>query len=124
MIGDKALLDTVIRVVHLDSLVHGIAALQLSLPLVAPPSVHHTTAQELEEIPIVCEFSDVFPNDLLGMPSDRDVEFTIELQPGTTLISRRPYKMTPKDYWTKGTFIRILHLGVVRPCLSRRKINH
>jgi hypothetical protein len=31
------------------------------------------------------------------MPPDRDVEFTIELQPGTTLISRRSYKMTPKE---------------------------
>jgi hypothetical protein len=39
----------------------------------------------------------VFPEDLPGMPSDRDVEFTIELQPSTSPISRRPYKMTPKE---------------------------
>jgi hypothetical protein len=31
------------------------------------------------------------------MPSDRDVEFVIELQPGTASISRRPYKMAPKE---------------------------
>jgi hypothetical protein len=34
---------------------------------------------------------------LPGMPPYRDVEFTIELQPGTAPISRRPYKMTPKE---------------------------
>jgi hypothetical protein len=38
----------------------------------------------------------VFPDNLLDMPPDQDVEFTIELQSGTTPISRRPYKMTPK----------------------------
>jgi hypothetical protein len=93
----KALLDTVARVVHLDSLVHGVTVLQLSLPSVAPLSLHHTTAQELEEIPVVREFPNVFPDDLPGMPLDWDVEFTIELQPVTTPIFRQPYKMTPKE---------------------------
>jgi hypothetical protein len=46
---------------------------------------------------VVHEFPNVFPEDLPGMPPDRDMEFTIELQPGTSLISRRPYKMTPKE---------------------------
>jgi hypothetical protein len=59
--------------------------------------VHHTVAQNLADIPVACEFPNVFPEDLPGMPPDRDVEFVIELQPGTTPISRRPYKMTPKE---------------------------
>jgi hypothetical protein len=88
----KALLDIDARVVHLYSLVHGVTALQLSLPSVTPLSIHHTAAQELEEIPVVREF----PDDLSGMPLDRDVEFTIELQPGMSPISRQPYNMTPK----------------------------
>jgi hypothetical protein len=46
---------------------------------------------------VACEFPDVFSKDLSGMPPDRDVEFIIELQPGTSAISRRPYKMTPKE---------------------------
>jgi hypothetical protein len=41
--------------------------------------MHHTVAQNLEDIPVACEFLDVFPEDLLGMPPDRDVEFIIEL---------------------------------------------
>jgi hypothetical protein len=83
--------------IHLDSPVHGSTTLQLSLPSVVPPSVHHTAAQNLEVIPIACEFPDVFPEDLSDMPLNRDVEFLIELQPGMSPISRRPYKMTPKE---------------------------
>jgi hypothetical protein len=60
-------------------------------------SAHHTVTQNLEDIPIACEFPDVFPEDLPGMPPDRDVEFTIKLQPGTAPISRRAYKITPKE---------------------------
>jgi hypothetical protein len=84
----KALLDTTARVVHLESPMDGVATLQLPLPTVAPPLVHHTTTQNLEDIPVVCEFPDVFPEDLPRMPPDRDMNFTIELQPGTTPISR------------------------------------
>ncbi|KAL5647149.1 hypothetical protein ACJX0J_041504, partial [Zea mays] len=51
----------------------------------------------LEEIPVVCEFPDVFPEDLLGLPPKRDVEFAIELVPCTTPISRRPYRMPPNE---------------------------
>jgi hypothetical protein len=84
----QALLDTVARVVHLDSPIHGIHVLQLSSTSVANPSVHHTTAQNLEDIPVASVFPDIFPEDLLDMPPDQDVEFTIELQPGTAPISR------------------------------------
>jgi len=53
-----------------------------------------TEAQE-EPIPIVKEFFYVFPEDLLGLPPDRDVEFAIEVIPSTTPISRAPYQMAP-----------------------------
>jgi hypothetical protein len=52
---------------------------------------------KLKDIPIVCEYPDVFPDDLPGMPQDRDIEFVIELQPGTALISKRPYRMPPNE---------------------------
>ena len=48
-------------------------------------------ATALEDIPVVCEYPDVFLEELLGMPPDREVEFVIELQPGTASISKRPY---------------------------------
>jgi hypothetical protein len=93
----KALLDTTSCTVQLDSPDHGVVVLWLSSPSRITPSLHHTTAQKLKDIRVACEFSDVFPEDLSGMPLDRDVEFTIELQPGTAPISRRPYKMTLKE---------------------------
>ena len=44
-----------------------------------------------EEVPVVKDFPDVFPEELPGMPPDRDIEFLIELLPGTGPISKRPY---------------------------------
>jgi hypothetical protein len=50
------------------------------------------------------------------MPPDRDVEFTIELQPGTSLISRRPYKMTPKELAElKVQLKELLDKGYIHP---------
>ena len=42
-------------------------------------------------------FPDVFPDELLSLLPDKDVEFKIELVPGTTPISRRPYRMPPNE---------------------------
>jgi hypothetical protein len=52
---------------------------------------------KLEDIPVVNEFMGVFPQELSGMPPDREIEFTIDLKPGTTPISEAPYKMGPKE---------------------------
>ena len=59
--------------------------------------VNATSAEPIKEVPVVCDFADVFPADLPGLPPDRDVEFTIELLPGTAPISRRPYRMGPEE---------------------------
>jgi hypothetical protein len=65
---------------------------------------------------MACEFLNVFQDDLLGMPPDQDVEFTIELQPDTTPISRRPYKMTPKELAElKIQLNELLNKGFIRP---------
>jgi hypothetical protein len=68
---------------------------------------------------VAYEFSDVFLEDLPGMPPDRYVEFTIELQPGTAPISRRPYKMTPKELAElKVQLKELLDKGYIRPSSS------
>jgi hypothetical protein len=86
---------------------------------VATPPVHHTAAQNLEDIPVACEFPDIFSEDLSGMPPDRDVEFIIELHPGTTPISRRSYKMTPKELAElKVQLNELLDKGCIRPSSS------
>ena len=56
-----------------------------------------TFVKEVRDIPVVCEFPDVFPKDLPSLPPDRDVQFNIELKPRTTLISQRAYRMPPKE---------------------------
>jgi hypothetical protein len=56
-----------------------------------------TQVTPLHEIPVVCKFLNVFLEELLGLPPDRDVEFAIELIPGTALISRRPYLMPSNE---------------------------
>ena len=44
---------------------------------------------------VVCEYEDVFPDELLGLPPHRDVDFVIELHPGTSPISMTPHRMEP-----------------------------
>jgi hypothetical protein len=56
-------------------------------------TVNQAKVTALEEIRVVLEYPDVFPKDLLGMPPDRDIELIIELLPGTTPISKTPYRM-------------------------------
>jgi hypothetical protein len=86
---------------------------------VATPSVHHTAAQNLEDILVAYVFPDLFLEDLPGMLPDRDVEFVIELQPGMTPISRRPYKMTPKELAElKVQLNELLDKGYIHPCSS------
>jgi hypothetical protein len=68
---------------------------------------------------VACEFPDVFSEDLSGIPLDRDVEFTIELQPGTAPISRRPYKMTPKELAELNIQLNeLLDKGYIHPSSS------
>ena len=49
------------------------------------------------DIPTVCEFPNVFPEELPGLPPVRDVEFTIEVVSGTTPVSMQPYRMAPVE---------------------------
>ena len=51
----------------------------------------------MESISIVLEFLDVFPADLPGMPPDRDIDFCIDLEPGTPPISIPPYRMAQAE---------------------------
>ncbi|KAA3477252.1 Transposon Ty3-G Gag-Pol polyprotein [Gossypium australe] len=51
----------------------------------------------VESVSIVCEYPDVFPEELPGLPTVREIEFGIELAPGTTPISFAPYRMAPTE---------------------------
>ena len=74
----------------------------------------------LLDILVVCEFLDVFPDELPWLPPDRDVEFKIELLPGIAPISRRPYRMPPNELAElKVQLQELLEKGLIRPSSSR-----
>jgi hypothetical protein len=68
----------------------------LHLPVIShiQASLHHVIELKLEDIHVIREFPDVFPDDLPGMPPKRVIKFKIELQPGTAPIAKAPYKMS------------------------------
>jgi hypothetical protein len=70
----------------------------------------------LFDVPVVCEFLEVFLDKLPSLPPDCDVEFKIELVPGTTPISRRPYRMPPNELAElKVQLQELLEKGLIRP---------
>jgi hypothetical protein len=93
----RAVLDISARLVHLNSPVYEKVTLHLHAISRIKVSLHHVVEKRLEDIHVVCEFSDVFLDDLPGMPPKRAIEFKIELQPGTAPISKAPYKMPREE---------------------------
>ena len=49
----------------------------------------------IEKVPLVCEFPNIFPEESPGLPSDREIEFCIDVVPGTDPISMPLYRMAP-----------------------------
>jgi hypothetical protein len=83
------------------------------------PRSYVAITSHLEGIPVVREFADVFPDELSGMPPDREVEFVIELQPGTAPIFKRPYRMPLKELAELKTQLQeLLDKGYIRPSSS------
>jgi hypothetical protein len=73
----------------------------------------------LDQVPVVCEYPDVFPEELPGMPPDRDIEFVIELIPGIAPIAQRPYRMNPQELEElKKQLADMLSKGLIRPSAS------
>ena len=76
-------------------------------------------ALKLDDIPVVREFSDVFPKDLLGIPIDREIEFSIDLLLGTSPISKAPYRMALTELKElKDQLQELLEKGFIRPSAS------
>jgi hypothetical protein len=93
----KVVLDIAVRLVHLYSPVYGEVALHLPTISCVRECLHHMVERRLEDIQVVWEFPDVFPEDLLGMPPERAIEFKIELQPSMAPIAKALYQMSPLE---------------------------
>src|ERR1041384_2762027 len=73
----------------------------------------------IEHVSVVCEFLDVFPEELPGIPPIREVEFVIDLKPSTVPIAKRPYKMPPHELLELKKEIDVaLRKGFIRPSSS------
>jgi hypothetical protein len=116
----KAILNTELRTIRLS---YGQEEVLLTIPIAIPAKpfgrVYEAIISEIQDIPVVCEFPDVFPEDLPGLPPERDVEFVIELKPGTAPISRRLYLMPPNELAELKTQLQdLLEKGFIRPSSS------
>ncbi|GJS55655.1 putative reverse transcriptase domain-containing protein [Tanacetum coccineum] len=75
--------------------------------------------KRLEDIPVVREFPEVFPKDLPGLPPIRQVEFQIDLIPGTTPVARAPYRLAPSEMQELSNQLQELSdQGFIRPSTS------
>jgi hypothetical protein len=73
----------------------------------------------LENLPVVREFANVFPEELPGLPPERELEFTIDIKPRTKLIERTVYQMsTPELQELKMQLKELLDLGIILPSVS------
>jgi hypothetical protein len=72
-----------------------------------------------DNIRVVRDFPDVFPEELPGLPPDREVEFVIDLLPGTAPISKRPYRMSVEELKElKKQLTEFQEAGYIRPSSS------
>jgi hypothetical protein len=116
----KAILNTDLRTIKLS---HGHGEVLLSIPVAIPAKpfgrVYEAIIPKIQNILVVCEFPDVFHEDLPGLPPEMDVEFVIELKPDTTPISRRSYRMPPNELVELKTQLQdLLENGFIRPSSS------
>ncbi|GJV42872.1 putative reverse transcriptase domain-containing protein [Tanacetum coccineum] len=75
--------------------------------------------KRLEDVPIVQDFSEVFPEDLPGIPPTRQVEFQIDLIPGAAPVARAPYRLAPSEMKELSDQLKELsNKGFIRPSSS------
>ena len=73
----------------------------------------------VSDIDVLDEFPDVFPDDLPGLPPDREVKFNIELVPGATPVAKAPYRLAPSEMKELMSQIQeLLDKGYIRPSSS------
>jgi hypothetical protein len=116
----KAILNTDLRTIRLS---YGREEVLLSIPVAIPAKpfgrVYEAIIPEIQDIPVVCEFPDIFLEDLPGLPPERDGEFVIKLKPSTAPVSRRSYRMPPNELAELKIQLQdLLEKGFIRPSSS------
>ncbi|WVZ89723.1 hypothetical protein U9M48_036088 [Paspalum notatum var. saurae] len=90
------------------------------VPVRSPTSyLHSLVTKSVEDVPVVREYPDVFPEELPGLPPVRAIEFAIDLILGTTPIAKAPYIMFGKEYdELKKQLDELLEKGFIRDSVS------
>jgi hypothetical protein len=82
-------------------------------------AVNESKGLSLDQYPVLSEFQDVFPNELSGLPPERELDFTIELKLGVEPISKTSYRMiAPELCELQMKLKELLDLGLIRPSVS------
>ncbi|KAI3776791.1 hypothetical protein L1987_46581 [Smallanthus sonchifolius] len=82
-------------------------------------SITTYTRKKIEHVPVVDEFPDIFPDELHGIPPEREVEFKINLVPGTAPIAKAPYRLAPTEMEELNKQLdELLENGFIRPSSS------
>jgi hypothetical protein len=119
MTQHRVVLDVAARTLEIRSPTFGDLTLYLPSQETTRSCAFSMIELPLKKIPVVCDYADVFPDELPGMLPDRDIEFAIELQLGTSPISKRPYRMPPAEMAElKKQLQELLDKGFVRPSTS------
>nr|GEW14509.1 putative reverse transcriptase domain-containing protein [Tanacetum cinerariifolium] len=72
--------------------------------------------KQLQDVPVICNFPEVFPDDFLGLPPPRQVEFKIELMPSAVPVARVPYRLAPFELKElSGQLKELSKKGFIRP---------
>ena len=75
--------------------------------------------KEMKGVPIVCDYPEVFPEDLPGLPPEREIEFQIDLVPGAQPVAKAPYRLAPSEMKELMSQLQeLLDKGFIRPSVS------
>jgi hypothetical protein len=119
MTQHRVVLDVAARALEIRSPTFGDLALYLPSQESTRSCAFAMIELPLKKIPVVCEYANVFPDELPGMLPDCDIEFAIELQSGMTPISKRPYHMLPAELVElKKQLQEFLDKGFIHPSTS------
>ncbi|KAD3067306.1 hypothetical protein E3N88_35186 [Mikania micrantha] len=78
-----------------------------------------SSQKRIENIPVVKDFPEVFPEDISGLPPMRQVEFHIDLIPGAAPVAKAPYRLAPSEMQElSGQLQQLLDKGFIRPSFS------
>ncbi|WVZ52360.1 hypothetical protein U9M48_003430 [Paspalum notatum var. saurae] len=124
MVENDAVLHVGSREVQLKSKVTG-KILKIHIPEQKhiEATVNATELQEIKRIPVVCDFLDVFPEELPRLPPDRDVEFKIDLVPGTAPLDKGFIRPSSSPWGCPTLFVEKKDQGGKRLCVDYRPLN-